>query len=116
LFTRCEQQDGEDTYAARLAAALECLSAGYAPQRVLVAGHMATPGGHTIVAERHLRLASGTHAHPAAAGAYLLLDTARSIARAEEVCLALGSVFSSYHPTNRVARNKCHENPKAERQ
>jgi hypothetical protein len=93
LFTRCEQEDGEEAYAARLAAALECLSIGYPPQRVLVAGHMATPGGHIIVAEWHLRLASGAHAHPAAAGEYLLLDTARSIHRVEDVRLALQSVF-----------------------
>jgi Calcineurin-like phosphoesterase len=93
LFTRCEQVDGEEAYAARLATALECLSIGYFPQRVLVAGHMATPGGHTIVAERHLRLASGAHAQPAAAGEYLLLDTAHSIHKVEDVRLALQSVF-----------------------
>ena len=79
LFTRCEQEDSEDAYAAQLAAALKQLSVGYAPQRLLVAGHMATSGGHTVVAQRHLRLASGAHARPAASRAYLLFDATRSI-------------------------------------
>jgi hypothetical protein len=85
LFTRCEQGDGEGAYTARLTAALECLSIGYAPQRLLVAGHIATPGGHAVVAQRHLRLASGAHAQPAASRAYLLFDTARSIARIDDL-------------------------------
>jgi hypothetical protein len=56
---------------------------------VLVAGHLATRGGHTVVAERHLRLASGAHAQPTSAGAYLLFDTARSIDSVEDVRFAL---------------------------
>ena len=79
LFTRCELEDSEAAYTARLAAALGQLSVGYAPQRLLVAGHIATSGGHAVVAQRHLRLASGAHAHTPAARAYLLFDTARSI-------------------------------------
>ena len=89
LFARCEQEDGEEAYTAWLAAGLEGLSAGYAPQRLLVAGHMATPGGYTIVAARHLRLASGAHAHPAASRAYLLFDTARSIESIDELLAGL---------------------------
>jgi Calcineurin-like phosphoesterase len=89
LFTRCEQEDSEDAYTVRLAAALEGLSVGYAPQRLLVAGHIATPGGHTVVAERHLRLASGAHAHPAASRAYLLFDTARSIDNIDDLLSGL---------------------------
>jgi hypothetical protein len=89
LFTRCEQEDGEDAYTARLAAALEGLSVGYAPQHLLVAGHMATPGGHTVVAARHLRLASGAHAHPAASRAYLLFDTRRSIDSIDDLLAGL---------------------------
>ena len=89
LFTRCEQDDSEANYAARLAAALEQLSAGYALQRLLVAGHIATPGGHIVVAQRHLRLASGAHARPAASWAYLLFDTARSIASIDELLAGL---------------------------
>jgi hypothetical protein len=93
LFTRCEQEDDEDAYAARLAAALKRLSVGYLPQHLLVAGHMATPGGHMVVAERHLRLASGAHAQPATARQYLLFDTARSIDSVEDIRLALQSMF-----------------------
>jgi hypothetical protein len=89
LFTRCEQDDGEDAYAAHLAAALEQLSLGYVPQHVLIAGHIATPGGHTVVAERHLRLASGAHADPAASRAYLLFDTACSIANIDDLLAGL---------------------------
>ncbi len=79
LFTRCEQEDGAATYAVRLAAALDRLSGEGATQHVLVAGHLATPGGHAVVAERHLRLASGPHARPQSAAQYLLFDTARSV-------------------------------------
>jgi len=89
LFTRCEHDDGEDAYAARLTAGLERLSGGYAPQRLLVAGHMVTPGGHTVVAARHLRLASGAHAHPAASRAQLLFDTARSIENIDDLLSGL---------------------------
>jgi hypothetical protein len=89
LFTRCEQEDSEEAYTARLAATLEQLSAGYAPQRLLVAGHMATPGGYTVVAARHLRLASGAHAHLATSRAYLLFDTARSIESIDELLAGL---------------------------
>lgn len=90
LFTRCELEDSEAAYAPRLAAALERLSVGYATQRLLVAGHIATPGGHAVVAQRHLRLASGAHAHPAGSREYLLLDTARSIASIDELVPGLG--------------------------
>jgi hypothetical protein len=89
LFTRCEQEDGEGAYTARLAAALGQLSVDYAPQHLLVAGHIATSGGHTVVAERHLRLASGAHANPAASRAYLLFDTARSIERIDDLVAGL---------------------------
>lgn len=89
LFTRCEQEDSETDYAGRLAAALGQLSANYSPQRLFVAGHMATPGGHAVVAQRHLRLASGAHANPAASRAYLLFDTARSIERIDDLVAGL---------------------------
>jgi hypothetical protein len=89
LFTRCEQEDSEEAYTARLVAALEQLSLGYIPQRLLVAGHIATPGGYTVVAAQHLRLASGAHAHTTAARAYLLFDTARSIQSIGELLAGL---------------------------
>ena len=89
LFTRCEQEDSEAAYTTRLAAALEGLSVGYAPQHLLVAGHMATSGGHTVVAQRHLRLASGIHAHPSASRAYLLFDTAGSTESIDDLVTGL---------------------------
>jgi hypothetical protein len=79
LFARCEQEDGAAAYAVRLTAALDRLSGAGATQRVLVAGHLATPGGHAVVAERHLRLASGPHARPQSAAQYLLFDAARYV-------------------------------------
>jgi hypothetical protein len=92
LFTRCEQEDDGISYAERLRAALELLSSGYAPQRALVAGHMATAGGHAIVAGRHLRLSSGAHAHPPGAAQYLLFDAARPIARVDDLVTGLSSI------------------------
>jgi hypothetical protein len=93
LFTRCEQEQGEAAYAERLDAVLIHLSAGYVPQRVLVAGHMATDGGHAVIAGQHLRIASGAHAQPQTAAQYLLFDTARSADNAEDARLHLHSVI-----------------------
>ncbi|MFL5806538.1 MAG: metallophosphoesterase [Roseiflexaceae bacterium] len=93
LFARCEHEEGEAAYAAQLASALDQLSIDSMAQRVLVAGHIATPGGHAVVAGRHLRLSSAAHARPRAAGQYLLFDAARSVGRAEELCAGLQSVF-----------------------
>jgi Calcineurin-like phosphoesterase len=93
LFTRCEQKDGETAYAARLGAALGQLSVDAVPQLVLVAGHMATPAGHAIVAGRHLRLSSAAHARPREAGQYLLFDTARAVDSVEDLRSGLHSIF-----------------------
>jgi hypothetical protein len=92
LFTRCEQEDDESSYAERLRAALDKLSSGYAPQCALVAGHIATAGGHAVVAGRHLRLSSGAHAHPPGAAQYLLFDAARPIARVDDLVTGLSSI------------------------
>jgi len=93
LFTRCEQEYGEADYAAYLTALLEQLSAGYAPQRVLVAGHMQVRGGHTVVAGRHLRLASAAHATPREAGQYLVFDTTRAIEGVVDLKTSLQCVY-----------------------
>jgi hypothetical protein len=71
------------------------LSNGFATQRVLVTGHVVVPGGHLIVNERHLRLASAAHARPREAGQYLLFDAARPIQNAEELQANLGNIFQT---------------------
>ena len=94
LFTRCEQEYGLDEYAETLRLALQHLSTAYVPQQVLVAGHMAVQHGFQIIAEQHLRIASGSHARPRKAGTYLLLDTARPISKATDLLPNLHSVYA----------------------
>jgi hypothetical protein len=93
LFTHCEQEYGEVDYAAYLTAILEQLSANFTPQQVLVAGHMQVRGGHTVVAGRHLRLASAAHATPREAGQYLLFDTTRTIEGVADLKTSLQCVY-----------------------
>jgi hypothetical protein len=93
LFTRNEFDAGEAVYANIVEGMLEVLSAGFGRQRVVVAGHLACPGGYQIVAGRHLRLASGVHAKPYESARYLLLDLERPVGSAEELILGLGSVL-----------------------
>ncbi len=93
LFTRCEQEYGLADYAIFLEAMLQELSVDFSPQQLLVAGHMTIPGGHQIVAGRHLRLASAHHATPRETGRYLLFDAARPVERIEDLLKGLGSVY-----------------------
>jgi hypothetical protein len=94
LFTRCEQELGDKAYAEALKDMLDQLSESYTPQRWMLAGHMRVDGGHTLVAERHLRLASSAHATPRAAGQYLLFDAGRPVERVDELLAGLKSVFA----------------------
>jgi hypothetical protein len=95
LFTRCEQEYGVAEYSILLAAMLQHLSAGYVPQQVLVAGHMAIPNGYQVIAEQHLRLASACHATPREAGLYLLFGTARPIEGIADLLAGLYSVYQA---------------------
>ncbi len=95
LFTKCEQEYGASEYAAALSSLLRHLSAGYAPQRVLVAGHMAVQGGYQVIAEKHLRLASGSHATPREAGLYLLFDAAHPVKEAADLLPNLHTVYAA---------------------
>lgn len=92
LFSRCEHGYGE-RYSRLLGQLLRNLSAGYIRQNFLVAGHMGVRGGHEIVAGRHLRLASASHATPRESGLYLLFDAAEPVATAQELERCLHSVF-----------------------
>jgi len=82
LFTRNEWQYGEHDYAIFLDVLLRELSYlrshsfayTFHQQDVLVTGHIACRDGYTVVADRQLRLASGSHAHPRQSARYLLFD------------------------------------------
>jgi hypothetical protein len=92
LFTRCEEEYSSD-YAIFLEALFHEVSQNFYPQRVLVAGHMTIKGGHRIVAQRHLRLASAHHATPREAGCYLLFDTGKAVQQVEDLLSGLESVY-----------------------
>jgi Calcineurin-like phosphoesterase len=85
LFNKNEDDYGELKYARILKAFLNTLSVGYIAQCALVAGHIAAVGGHQVVANRQLRLASWTHAHPVQTGEYLLFDAGEPIGGVEDL-------------------------------
>lgn len=94
LFTRCEQGVLPHLYERLVNVFLDTYSEDApAPQEFIVTGHMRTDGGHTVVTERHLRLASAAHATPREAGEYLLLDFSQPIESMEMLLSSLGSVF-----------------------
>ncbi len=93
LFTRCEEEYGNSDYGIFLDALLIGLSDNFAPQNFLVAGHMGIQGGHKVVVNRHLRLASATHAHPREAGKYLLFDAGQPVDTIDVLLDRLGTVL-----------------------
>jgi len=93
LFTKCEREYGEQAYSRALEEMLKTLSTDYWPQKGLVAGHMTIPNGHQIVANRHLRLASGCHATPKEAGKYLLFNAERQVEDVVDLDRCLYSVW-----------------------
>lgn len=54
-------------------------------QHVIVAGHIGVTGGHDLVTDFQLRLASYAHAHPEDAGQILILDCEAPITEASEL-------------------------------
>lgn len=65
---------------------LQVISAiGDNEQRVVVSGHIGVSGGHKLVSQQQLRLASYAHANPNAAGEYLLLNCAQPVTDANEL-------------------------------
>ncbi len=95
LFTKCEQEYGMSEYARVLSILLQHLSVGYVSQQVLVAGHMTIQNGYQIVAEKHLRLASGSHAIPRETGLYLLFDAASPIRTITDLLANLYTVYAA---------------------
>ncbi len=80
LFTRCELGLPLPLYQRTLSTFLDAFSAD-APthQRFLVTGHIPVNGGHTIVTDTHLRIASAAHARPREAGEYLMIDFSKPV-------------------------------------
>jgi hypothetical protein len=94
LFARNENAHGHDGYAHVAKRFLDALSqTGDHEQRVVVAGHIGTQGGHEVVVDAHLRLASYAHAHPQQAGEYLLLDCAEPVQTAHDLLPRLSPLF-----------------------
>jgi hypothetical protein len=97
LFTRNELKYGEQDYAIFLDALLRELSLlrlndlayTFHQQEVLVTGHIGCQGGYTVVVERQLRLASGSHAHPRQSARYLLFDVERPVRQVDELLRGL---------------------------
>ncbi len=96
LFNRNELDYGEAQYSSYLLDLLQALSRDYAPQRVLVTGHIRCANGYHIVAgNQQLRLASATHAKPFESARYLLFDAEKPVHSAEDLLPGLGSVFGT---------------------
>jgi hypothetical protein len=94
LFSRCEQDSSVTTYNFYAEHFLKAISeiSDY-QQRVIVAGHIGIKGGHKGIGERHLRIASYSHAHPHQAGEYLLLDCAKPVQSAIDLLPHLRPTF-----------------------
>ncbi len=96
LFSRNEYDGGMKAYTQQVEAMLARLSQAGTVQRVLVTGHIGARNGYRILARgQHLRVASGSHAHPYRTARYLLFDTGRPAPAAEALLPGLGSVFGT---------------------
>jgi hypothetical protein len=62
-------------------------------QKVIVAGHISVEGGHQLVGELQLRVASYAHAGPKRAGEYLMLDCAKPVEKAADLVANLRPTF-----------------------
>lgn len=95
LFTTNEQDWHIAGYSLIAAAFLKHISA-LSPyeQRVIVAGHITTPGGYAEIGARQLRIASYAHATPKHEGHYLLLDCAKPIHQAADLIPHLRKTFA----------------------
>jgi hypothetical protein len=94
LMNKNEGERSLENYGSLLMALLGNLSEGYMRQHTLISGHITVPGGHAIVCDHQLRLASWTHATPREAGQYLLFDAGKPLSGVEELLKGLGSIFN----------------------
>jgi hypothetical protein len=94
-FNKNEHEYGREAYLHLVTGCLASLSHEYAPQHVLVSGHIVVEGGYAVVAHHQLRLASWTHASPPEAGQYLLFDAARPIHGVDDLLAGLHAPFEA---------------------
>ncbi len=86
LFATNEKGWSVEAYGVVLKAYLRAMSINSpSPQYVVVAGHIGVQGGHKLVTEQQLRLASYAHAHPNEAGQILILDCEAPVIKASEL-------------------------------
>jgi len=86
LFSTNEKGWSLDGYKVVLKAYLRAMSQDApSPQYVIVAGHIGVQGGHDLITDYQLRLASYAHAHPEEAGQVLILDCEAPVVRADEL-------------------------------
>lgn len=97
LFTRNELQYGEEAYALMQQSTLQAFSHQYAPQQVLLSGHIDCKGGYKLV-NQQLRFASGRHALPQETAVYLLFDVEKKVKTAVELLPNLQSIFRTKTP------------------
>jgi hypothetical protein len=94
LFTRCELGLPMQIYQRTLTTFLDAFSVNApATQRFLVTGHIPVSGGHAVVSDNHLRIASAAHARPREAGQYLLIDLSTPIDNMASLVTHLESVY-----------------------
>jgi hypothetical protein len=61
---------------------------------MVVTGHIGCRNGYRVIAGgRHLRVASGIHAHPYRSARYLLFDAGAPVKDAWDLRQGLGSIF-----------------------
>lgn len=93
LFSRNEKEYGKNSYQVLLSTLLQTLSNGFTRQSVLVTGHIDCKGGHKVVNQQQLRLASAKHALPRESGLYLLFNIRERFETAVDLVPNLRSVF-----------------------
>ena len=102
LFSRNENEFPNDMrrvvdYAQAVEQFLEAMSAQVPayPQHIVVSGHITVNGGHQVVDDYHLRIASYEHARPRDAGEYLILDLETEVKDADALVPMLHKTFSA---------------------
>lgn len=93
MMNRNEGEHPLAHYESLLIALLNNLSRGYVRQHTLITGHISVRGGHAVICDRQLRLASWAHATPHTAGQYLLFDTRETTEWAGDIVRGLGTIF-----------------------
>jgi hypothetical protein len=92
LFSKNEKQYGK-AYTTILGKMLDAFSQNGRLQTYLVSGHIDVSGGHQLINNKQLRLASGKHANPHDAAQYLIFNTgAPPIPHITELTQQLGTV------------------------